>query len=84
MEIDEPGVEPYPPPMSQVIADAGLAIIAGSDTTATVLSNIFYYLMTTPNAYTRLQAEIDKTFPPGENALDPSKYLEMPYLSAVM
>ena len=59
-------------------------IIAGSDTTATALCNIFWFLMCHPSAYQRLQKEVDGAFPPGENAMDTTKHIHMDYLNAVM
>lgn len=70
--------------LSHFISSSGLAIVAGSDTTATVLSNIFYFLMCSPCAYRRLRDEVDKYFPPGEDVMDTNKQANMPYLNAVM
>lgn len=70
--------------MAQVIADANLAIVAGSDTTASVLSNIFYYLLRDPAAYKRLQKEVDEYYPPGEDATGTQHHTKMVYLEAVM
>lgn len=66
-----------------------MAIVAGSDTTATTLSGVFYYLLTEPNlrSYKKLQAEIDDAFPPGVDggaAFDHGKLGELPYLNAVL
>ena len=62
-----------------------LAVVAGSDTTATTLGSIFYYILTHRDTYERLQAEVDTMFPPGEgDPLEPGKLAEMPYLNAVM
>lgn len=72
------------PPMKVVISDAVLAIVAGSDTTAVTLSNIFYYLISRPDTYRRLQEEVDKYYPPGEDALNPKHYVKMSYLDAVL
>ena len=61
------------------------AIVAGADTTATILGGIFYYLLTHPEAYKQLQAEVDSAFPLGEgDPLDSAKLAGMPYLNAVM
>ena len=70
--------------MEIVTSDAVLAIVAGSDTTATTLANVFFYLMSNPEAYKRLQAEVDKYYPPGEDPLDPKYHTQMTYLDAVM
>ena len=67
-----------------VISDGALAIVAGSDTTASVLSNLFWLLLRHPQYYKRLQEEVDKFYPPGENALDPKHHPNMPYLESVM
>lgn len=72
------------PPLEQVAIDGALAIVAGSDTSSCVMTNIVYYLMTHPDVYKRLQEEIDAFFPPGEDAKDTTKHGEMVYLNAVM
>ena len=61
-----------------------VAIIAGSDTSATALSHIFWFLIKNPDVKKRLQAEIDSTFPDGEDTADYTKQTEMRYLNAVM
>lgn len=67
------------------MADSLLAILAGSDTTSTVLSGLFYFLLTHPEEYRRLRDEVDRMFPPGEgDPFDSVKLSEMPFLNAVM
>ncbi|KAF7980604.1 hypothetical protein HWV62_37376 [Athelia sp. TMB] len=82
--LNESGTEANPPSMLEVVQDSGLVIIAGSDTTSTVLSSLFWFIMTNPTTYSRLQAEIDSVFPPGEDALDVAKHIHMDYLNAVI
>lgn len=77
------------PPLGSLVAEGEVAIVAGSDTTATTLSGVFYYLLSEPNlrSYKELQAEIDEAFPPGIDggaAFDHGKLGELPYLNAVM
>jgi cytochrome P450 len=84
LQIDEGGVNKEPPTMAQVISDGSFAIIAGSDTTATVLSNLFYFLMTNHEAYKRLQAEVDKFYPEDEDPFATKHHEEMSYLTACM
>ena len=67
-----------------LVDDGILAIIAGADTTSIALTSITYCLLTHPDVYERLQAEIDKFYPAGENALSPKHHRDMPYLTAVM
>jgi hypothetical protein len=63
------------------IGTGGLAIIAGSDTTSTAITHLFYFLMCNPAAYKRLQAEVDEL---GDDILDCTKQAHMPYLNASM
>lgn len=74
-------------PFEQIISDASLVLVAGSDTTATALDNILYELLRNPESYSRLRAEVDGYFPPDEHAhpfVDSTKLAEMPFLNAVM
>ena len=61
-----------------------LAIIAGSDTTSSVLTAILYYLLLNPEAYERLLEEIDCTFTSGEEPLDTVKLSHMEWLNCCM
>ena len=61
-----------------------LAIIAGSDTTSSVLTAALYYLLRNPMAYERLQAEVDGAFPNGEDPLDVIKLSQMEWLNGCM
>jgi cytochrome P450 len=47
---------------SDVVAQAISVFGAGSDTTAGALAGLFYYVLTHPTVYERLQAEIDSAF----------------------
>ncbi|PSS01016.1 hypothetical protein PHLCEN_2v4082 [Hermanssonia centrifuga] len=81
---NEDGSEKVSPPHHMVISDGVLAFVAGSDTTASVLSNIFWCLLRHPDVYKRLQAEVDAFYPPGENSLDAKHIKDMYYLEAVI
>ncbi|KAH9922831.1 high nitrogen upregulated cytochrome P450 monooxygenase 2 [Epithele typhae] len=81
---NEDGMEKSQPPLAQVAIDGALAIVAGSDTTSCVMTNIFFLLLTHPDVYARLQAEVDAAFPRGEDAMDAAKHADMPYLNAVI
>ena len=59
--------------------------MAGSDTTATVLSGLFYYILRDPKEYDCLQKEVDFFFPPGDGSpFDSLLLADMPHLNAVM
>ncbi|GLB42458.1 putative high nitrogen upregulated cytochrome P450 monooxygenase 2 [Lyophyllum shimeji] len=79
---DEAGLEKERPPVSNIIADSALAMIAGADTTATGLGNLFYLLLSHPGCLERLRAEIDEVYPKGESAVGSSKHSQLPYLTA--
>lgn len=68
----------------ELLADGMLAIIAGADTTSTILSHLFYFMMRHPECAERLRREIDATFPHGEEPADFSCLADMPYLNACM
>ena len=59
-------------------------MVAGSDTGSITLTVVFYCLLTHPEAYARLQAEVDEFYPAGEPALDTKHHRYMHYLQAVM
>ncbi|KAH9056336.1 cytochrome P450 [Lactarius vividus] len=65
------------PSPADVAKDGSLAIIAGSDTTSSVLTAVLYCLLCNPSAYERLQAEVDEAFPSGEEPLDVTKLSQM-------
>jgi len=53
----------------------------GSDTTATVLSSLFFYLLKDQKTFAQLRAEIDRFYPPGEG-ITTEHFGEMDYLDA--
>nr|GAT50702.1 predicted protein [Mycena chlorophos] len=80
--MDEEGREKVKPPMPEVVADGVLAVVAGSDTTSVALSTLIWCLLTNPEIYARVQAEVDTVFPDVDGALDTSKHDELKLLSA--
>lgn len=54
---DEKGMSP-----SEIVENANVMIIAGSETTATQLSGTTFYLLTNPDKYAKLVAEIRSAF----------------------
>ena len=59
----------------------GLAIAAGSDTTSNAITNLFYFLLTNPVKYKRLQAEIDEL---GDEVMNCRKQSRLRYLNGAM
>lgn len=68
----------------EILADGMLAIIAGSDTTATMLSHLFYFMLRHPQCAEQLQKELVATFPHDEDPIDFARLARMPYLNACM
>lgn len=69
--------------------EAGLAIIAGSDTTGTALANAMYYLIAHPGCMRRLRAELDQAAGEGAGAaydvdIEADKLPELRFLQAVI
>lgn len=71
-------------PRSLLAQNSLLAIVAGSDTTSSVLSNVFYFLIRNPKYYIRLQAEIDKVFSISGSTVDPEHLMNLGFLNAVI
>ncbi|PHH72972.1 hypothetical protein CDD80_4116 [Ophiocordyceps camponoti-rufipedis] len=63
---------PYPP---QLVADARLLVVAGSDTTAAALTCLFFELALHPEARATLQAELDRFEAADDAALSKIEYL---------
>ena len=70
---------------NQAIGEADLQMVAGADTSATVIRTAILHLLSNPVAYRRLQAEIDSQQQP-DNAqiIKDSQARRMPYLQAVI
>ena len=77
-----------PPPSIEQLADDGiLAMGAGSDTTASALTSIFFCLLAHPSALANLQEEVDEYFPTGEDCLSGTameKHRGMVWLNAIV
>ena len=72
-------------PIGVIFSNAITAMLAGSDTTAIALCNVFYCLLAHPEVYERLREEVDSAFPPGSgDPIDASKLAGLSYLNAVM
>ncbi|ORY12211.1 benzoate 4-monooxygenase cytochrome-like protein P450 [Clohesyomyces aquaticus] len=70
----------------ELLSEAILQILAGSDTTATAIRSAMLYLITHPRVYNRLQREIDATVS-AENVqgiIQNSVLQKLPYLQAVV
>ena len=72
------------PSFEDVAQNGILAIIAGSDTTSSVLTAVIFYLLLNPVAYEHLQEEVDSAFPGGDEPLDALKLSHLEWLNGCM
>ncbi|KAJ7681748.1 cytochrome P450 [Mycena rosella] len=79
---DEAGLEKVQPILEDSAADGIVAIIAASDTTASALSSLVWFLLSSPEYYRRVQLELDTVFVDGDDPLDVSKHAQLRFLSA--
>ncbi|TBU27644.1 high nitrogen upregulated cytochrome P450 monooxygenase 2 [Dichomitus squalens] len=75
--------KPSPAPR-QLYDDGVLAVVAGSDTTSSALTSVFNCLLTHPETYAKLQEEVDRFYPTGEDAFSMKHHRDMHYLQAVI
>jgi cytochrome P450 len=86
-ELDAGAVSIADVPTPGLAQDAMVAIVAGSDTSATALANALYFLLTTPGAYDRLRAEVNAAsavINAREGQLDWAHLVDLPYMQAVI
>ncbi|KAF7337934.1 hypothetical protein MVEN_02016700 [Mycena venus] len=81
---DEAGLEKEKPTMEMSAADGIIAVIAASDTAASTLSSLVWFLLSNPKYYRRVQQELDNMFVEGDDIFDVNKYQELYFLSACM
>jgi cytochrome P450 len=67
----------------EIIVNSGDFILAGSETTATLLSGALYYLLRNPSTLARLSEEVRTTFA-AEDEITLAKSTVLPYTSAVI
>ncbi|KAJ7137801.1 cytochrome P450 [Mycena epipterygia] len=79
---DEAGLEKQKPTLENSAADGIIGIVAASDTTASALSSLVWFLLSDPECYRRVQLELDTVFVDGDNPLDVSKHTQLQLLSA--
>ncbi|KAG7091774.1 hypothetical protein E1B28_008177 [Marasmius oreades] len=72
---DEASLEKTEPPLSNVLADGMVAVLAGSDTAAGVMTIVLWCLLAHPEWYTRVESEIDMAI--GENLEEGFEYSEL-------
>ncbi|KAF5362880.1 hypothetical protein D9758_007046 [Tetrapyrgos nigripes] len=75
-------------PFPLIVSNAALAILAGSDTTSSVLCNVIYYLVANPECLKKLQQELDQNAPALHGGTIAGDILEqlvgLPWLNAVI
>ncbi|KAI0649664.1 high nitrogen upregulated cytochrome P450 monooxygenase 2 [Trametes meyenii] len=79
---DQP--EQEPPSMKRIVDEGIVAMVAGADTTSSALTSILFSLVTHSDAYSRLEEEIDRFYPAGQDPCQTKYHRDMPYLTAVI
>jgi len=67
-----------------LVRDAELIIVAGSDTTSATLTNIFFLLAKHPDKLQALQLELDSSYKEEKNGINPKDASERPFLEGVI
>ncbi|KZP07103.1 cytochrome P450, partial [Athelia psychrophila] len=70
------------PPLEAVASEGISAVLAGSDTTATTFTALFFYLLQNAEKLSKLCAEIDNHFARDEEPVDFGKLAGMEYFNA--
>jgi cytochrome P450 len=84
LQADEAGVEKQKPTFEESAADGIVAIIAASDTVASTMCSLVWFLLSNPEYYRRVQQELDSVFVDGDDPFEVSKHQELHFLSACM
>ncbi|KZT05810.1 cytochrome P450 [Laetiporus sulphureus 93-53] len=71
-------------PHEDLKVEAIIAIQGGSDNTSTTLAHIFYFLLSRPEYYTMLRAELDNVFANPMDHLDHGTLASLAFLNAVI
>ncbi|PWY96139.1 cytochrome P450 [Aspergillus sclerotioniger CBS 115572] len=84
IQANETGDPSAPPTDMALKDDAWVVIVAGSDTTATAMTNTIYYLATHPAVQTKLRQELDVLFPHGLTDWSYESVKDLKYLTYVI
>jgi cytochrome P450 len=68
----------------EILANASMLVLAGSDTTASLLSGAMYWIMRTPRVMEKLVAEVTTAFERESDITALSVVAKLPYLNAVL
>lgn len=71
-------------PMGELVAECSIMMNAGSDTTATALTNVLYWLLKNPKCLAKLRAELDEVLEPHEMVAAYDRVKHLPYLRACL
>jgi cytochrome P450 len=71
-------------PRDEVEAESLIQLVGGTDSTATAIRNIIFFVSTSPTAYKKLQEEIDGAASADEPVITDRRAKTLPYLQAVI
>ncbi|THU91373.1 cytochrome P450 [Dendrothele bispora CBS 962.96] len=70
--------------LREIVSEGVVAILAGSDTTSSVLACLFWLLLAHSEYYSQVREEVDKVYPPGSDCMDVTKHGELVLLGACL
>ncbi|KAF8205675.1 cytochrome P450, partial [Mycena galopus ATCC 62051] len=76
------GLEKEKPTLETSAADGIVAVIAASDTAASALCSVVWFLLANPECYRRVKQELDRVVVDGDDPFDTNKHQELHFLSA--
>ncbi|KAK7022167.1 cytochrome P450 [Favolaschia claudopus] len=79
---DEGGHETKKPAQEIAAADSLTAIVAASDTSTTTMTSVVWFLLSHPAYYQRVQEELDRVIPSGDNLPDSDKQSHLHFVTA--
>jgi cytochrome P450 len=71
-------------PIGELVAECSIMMNAGSDTTASALTNVLYWLLKNPSCYTKLREELDAVLEPDDKFAPYDRVRYLPYLRACL
>ncbi|KAF7315571.1 hypothetical protein MIND_00072400 [Mycena indigotica] len=80
--MDEDDHEKVKPTLPEVLVDGVFTVVAGSDALSVALNAFMWCMLSHPDIYARVQAEVDSVYPDPQTLFDSEKHGELKLLTA--